>query len=291
VLAALLQLASHPERPPAIQEIAAAAAEHIGRAQSPEGRAWTRFLETFTRRIEPGKSRAIPLARLAELPPLPADPTFLGRILAELSRSDFPLAATRRGDRLVVWRGDRYRRRLWRVLHELRSRRPNKRQAHLHTVGRVMRGQLRAPPGGLDEVTATVVPGERVHVAEEGGWGRHLPTVDDVLDLPLWSADPVHVFSSHGVTTIRPPAGWWARLKNRLLLALRYESLAAMRLASLAGTEPHTRQRFTEQLRGAYGIRLTFARYDYGGRAAPAPGRLASLFAPQLADPAAGGRP
>ena len=279
LLASLLRLASHPERPPAIQEIAAAAAERVGRMQSPEGRAWTHFFETFTRRIEPGTSRSISLAELADLPPLPADPTFLGRILAELSRRDFPLFAARNGGRLVVWRGDRYRRRLWRVLHELRSRRPNKRQAHRHTVGRVMKGHLRAPPGGLDEVTATTVPGERVHVSEEGGWGRHLPSVDDLLDLPLLSRDPVHVFSSHGVTTIHPPAGLWARLRNRLALSVRYEALAALRLQSLRGTEPHTRQRFAEQLRETYGIQLTFARYDYAGHRALAPARLAALFA------------
>jgi hypothetical protein len=280
VLAALLALASHPERPAAIQEAAAAAAERVDRAQSYEGRAWTHFFRTFTHQIEPGKARSIPLAQLAELPPLPADPTFLGRILAELSRDDYPLFATRRRGRIVVWRGDRYRRRLWRVLHELRARRPNKRQAHLHTVGRVMKGHLRAPPGGLDEVTATVVPGERVHVSEEGGWGRHLPTVDDVLDLPLLSRDPVHVFSSHGVTTIQPPPGLWARLRNRLALALRYEALASLRLQSLRGAEPHTRMRYAEQLRSAYGIRVTFARYDYDGHRPPAPSRLASLFAP-----------
>ncbi|HWU87832.1 MAG TPA: hypothetical protein VN253_11180, partial [Kofleriaceae bacterium] len=279
LLASLLRLASHPERAPAVQEAAAAAADRVGRMQSREGRAWTHFFEKLTHRIEPGKARAIPLAKLADLPPLPADPTFLGRILAELSRHDFPLFATRKGDRLVVWRGDRYRRRLWRILHELRARRPNKRQAHRHTVGRVMKGLLRAPPGGLDEVTATVVPGERVHVAEEGGWGRHLPSVDDMLDLPLLSGAPVRVFSSHGVTTIRPPSGWWARLRNRLALSLRYEALAALRLQSLSGTEPHTRQRYAEQLRESYGIRLTFTRYEYGGHRALAPARLAALFA------------
>jgi hypothetical protein len=146
-----------------------------------------------------------------------------------------------------------------------------------------MKGRLRAPPGGLDEVTATTVPGERVHVGEEGGWGRHLPTVDDVLDLPLLSGGPVHVFSSHGVTTIHPPGGLLARLKNRLLVSLRYEALASLRLASLRGGEPHTRRRFAEQLRGAYGIQLSFTRYAYPGHTAPAPGRLAALFPPELA--------
>jgi len=278
LLAAVLRVASHPERLPATQEIAAAAAERLRTTFTREARAWTEFLVAFTKEIPPGRSRSISLTRLRELPPLPADPMFLGRILAQLSRRDFPLCATRDGSHLVVWRGDRFRRRLWRVLHELRSRRPNKRQGHRHTVGRVMKGLLRAPPGGLDEVTATVVPGERVHVAGEAGWGRHLPTVDDVLDLPVVSGDVVNVFSSHGVATIRPPSGFWARLRNRLILSLRYASLAALRLQSLAGAEPHTRQRFCEQLRDTYGIHVTFTPYEYPDHRAFAPRRLTELF-------------
>lgn len=278
LLGALLRLAANPRHASAVHERAAAAAETIATVASPVGQAWTTFLAQMTREIEPGRRRAISLARL-HLPPLPADPTFLGRILAGLARTDYPLCVTRRRDRLIVWRGDRVRRRLWRLLHELRTPRPNKRQAHRHTVGRVMKGHLRAPPGGLDEVTATVVPGERVLVAEEGGWGRHLPSVDDVLDLPILSRDPVHVFSSHGVTTIRPPARWTTRLWNRLRLAVSYAALAAQRLQSLRGSEPHLRQRYAEQLREGYGIELAFTRYDYPRHRAAAAAHLTSLFA------------
>ena len=284
LVAALLSLASDPARTPAIQETAASAAERVTRSTTALDRAWRDYLASVTSQIEPGRSWSIRLSRLGELPPLPADPTFLGRILAELSRRDFPLSATRVGGRLVVWRGDRYRRRLWRILHELRSPRPNKRQAYRHTVGRAQRGHLRAPPGMLDEVTATVVPGERVFVAEEGGWGRHVPTVDDLLDLPILSGDAVRIFSSFGVTTIKPPRSLFARIRNRLALSARYATFAAMRLAALAGTEPHARQRYAEELRARYGIEITFERYTYPDARALAPVRVLQLLAPPSFD-------
>jgi hypothetical protein len=279
LLSALLSVASDPMRTPATQEVAAAAAERVTRTATAEDRAWRDYLAGVTRQIEPGRSWSIRLSRLGELPELPSDPTFLGRILAELSRRDFPLSATRIGGRLVIWRGDRYRRRLWRILHELRSPRPNKRQAHRHTVGRSQRGHLRAPPGLLDEVTPTVVPGERVYVAEEGGWGRHVPTVDDLLDLPVITGDVVRIFSSFGVTTIKPPRSIFARLRNRLSLSTRYATFAAMRLAALAGTEPHARQRYAEELRERYGIEITFERYVYPHARALAPTRVLQLLA------------
>jgi hypothetical protein len=282
LMASLLALASHPEQRGTVHEQAAAAAERVGQSLVNARSRWRGFLAREIAAIEPGRSRVFSLARLAELPQLPVEPMFLGRILAELSRADFPLSASRAGDRLVIWRGDRFRRRLWRILHELRSRRPNKRQAFRHTIGRVMKGTLRAPPGGLDEVTATVVPGERVLVGEEGGWGRHLPTVDDVLDLPLWSGAPIYIFSSHGMTTMRSPPSRLARLKNRLAIAARYRELADLRLQSLRGREPHERARFASELRERYGVELEFARYDYPALHAPIAPPVTALF-PALA--------
>jgi gamma-polyglutamate synthase len=284
LVAALLEVASDPARSPESQETAAAAAERVNRSTTIEDRAWRDYLREVARDIEPGRAWSIKLSRLRELPALPADPTFLGRILAELSRRDFPLSATRVGGKLVVWRGDRYRRRLWRVLNELRSPRPNKRQAHRHTVGRSQRGHLRAPPGMLHEVTATVVPGERVFVAEEGGWGRHVPTVDDLLDLPVLTGDAVRIFSSFGVTTIKPPRSLFSRLGNRIALSLRYAKVAALRLASLAGSEPRVRERFAEELRARYGIEISFERYVYEHARALPPVRVLQLLAPPSVD-------
>ena len=286
LLAALVTLSARAGLPPAAHEAAAAAAEVVFRALHPERHAWTVYLAQAARRISPGRARTVSLRkRPAALPPLPDDPSFLGRILADLSRRDFALAVTRRGDSLILRRGDRFRRRLWRILHELGSLAPNKRQAFLHTVGRIPRGELRAPPGGLEEITATVVPGERVFVAQEGGWGRHLPTVDDFLDLPLLSADPVRIFSSHGTTTIRPPASFTARARARLGISRRYAELAALRTFSLAGSEARERLRFVDELRQSFGIVTEFERHTYDATEARLPAHLASLFSAPVATP------
>ncbi|MEJ7602904.1 MAG: HEAT repeat domain-containing protein [Kofleriaceae bacterium] len=289
LVAALVELSGRRDVPPVVHEVAAAAAETATCALQPELRGWMQYLAGIARDLRPGRSRMLSLVPPPRgLPPLPDDPIFLGRILAGLSRRDFPLFATRRGTRIELWRGDQVRRRFWRILHELRSRAPTKRHAHRHTVGRRPRGQLRAPPGGLDEVTATLVPGERVFVPAEGGWGRHLPSVDDVLGLPLFERDPVRVFSSYGVTTIRQRGGLLSRLRNRLSISRRYAELAALRNQSLAGREPHERQRYLLELHRRYGIRAQLARYDYpaAGAETATPDHLAGLFpSPQAIAP------
>jgi poly-gamma-glutamate synthase PgsB/CapB len=280
LLGSLLELSRRSDRSAAVREHAAAAAERVAQTLDRDFRSWKQFLGRFVTTIPPGGSSTIALAEVRDLPALRADPAFLGRILAGLSRTDFPLFATRTGDRLQLWRGDRYRRRLWRVLHEVARPAPNKRQGFGHTRGRVMRGRFRAPPGGLDELTATVVPGERVFVAEEGGWGRHLPTVDDVLDLPLWSGEEVRVFSSFGVTTLRPPDSRWARVRNRIALSRAYARLAALRIQSLRADEAHARQRYSDALRD-FGVEIAFEPYAYPSqRNVEIVDRIASLFAP-----------
>src|SRR5207253_4718481 len=95
---------------------------------------------------------AIPVGKRGSIElPADADDELIARVLADLTRRDWGVSASRRGDRLRVWRGDRFRRRLWRVLAELRMPLPNKRQAWVHTVGRVYPGELRAHPGLLEE--------------------------------------------------------------------------------------------------------------------------------------------
>jgi poly-gamma-glutamate synthase PgsB/CapB len=278
LLAGFLGLACRSDRPASVREAAAAAAERVALTLDRDFRSWKQFLARFVATIPPGGSRTVSLGEVRDLPELPADPAFLGRILAALSRTDYPLFATRTSTRLQLWRGDRYRRRLWRVLHEATRPAPNKRQGFTHTRGRTMRGSLRAPPGHMDELTATVVPGERVYVAEEGSWGRHLPTVDDVLDLPLWSGHEVRVFSSFGITTLAPPKSLWRRMRNRLSLSRSYAKLAELRMQSLRGSEPHARQRYVEALRGL-GIDISFTTYAYPNhRDVEVNDRIATLF-------------
>lgn len=273
---ALLALTTRAGTPGVVIEAAAHAALALRRFTDPARLAWTRYLAQQVHHIEVGGKRKVTVNPAPiGLPPLPEDPAFLGGILADLSREGFGLSATRKADVLVLTRGDRFERRIWRIWHELRRPAPNKRQAFVHTVGRVPSGNLRAPPAHLDEITETMVPGERVHVASQGSWGRHVPTVDDLVSLKVTSEEPVRLFSSHGVTTLTPPGSFTRRLFNSVRLTGAYASFASLRLSSLGGAEPHLRRRYVEQVRNELGIGVDFQPYE---QSAPSQ-MVASLFA------------
>ena len=262
LVAALARLAVDPERGAAVHEAAAAALEAVDRALDPRRAAWTKVLAQALVGVRPGGSTTVSLRREG----LPAPSVgLIGRVLAELTREDWGVDADVRGDRLVLRRGDRWRTRLWRVLHELGRPAPGKRAAHPHGRGRVVHGTLRAPSGLLHEVTATGVPGERVHVDREGGWGRHLPRVDDLLGLPWLAARPVAVVSSLGVCTLAWRVGLVGRLIGRVRLGLRYAWLAELRVASLAAEEEALRGRYVAAVRAGFGISVTFAGHPRPG--------------------------
>lgn len=258
-LAALGTRIEHPDTAPQVAEVASAAAEAIDRECDPDRRALTRVLAEAVAKIPPGKRGTVDVERLpADASRAAADERTLSRVLADLTRRDWGMSASRRGDRIRIWRGDRFRRRLWRALHELRNPLPNKRQAWVHTIGRTYPGEIRAHPGLLEEATATAVPGERVNVDSEGSWGRHLPTVDDVLDLPLWRRHEVQIVSSIGRVALQPPPHLWQRMRNWLLVTVRYRRLVAQRLSSLRARRDPQRRRYLEVLESSYGITARF---------------------------------
>ncbi|MBA3819343.1 MAG: hypothetical protein H0X17_10655, partial [Deltaproteobacteria bacterium] len=293
-LSSLSQLISDPSTSPQVAESAAAAAEVIERERDPARRALTVALSEVVARIRPGHRSTINLANWpADVATAAADDRTLGRVLADLARRGWGMSVSRRGARLRIWRGDRFRRRLWRIVHELRNPLPNKRQAWVHTVGRTYPGSLRAHPGLLEEATATTVPGERVNVDSEGSWGRHLPTVDDVLDLPVWRRGEVQVVSSVGTVTLAPPPKFLRRVQNRLLVSLRYRRLVALRLASLRARRDPQRRRYMELLAALYGVTARFDPHPHetpGGVLTPTPADTADLFglpAPDAPEPTA----
>lgn len=258
-------------------ETAAAAAEAIERERDPVRRDLTRTLQRAVAAIPSGSRGSVAVADL----PQAASDELVGRVLADLTRRNWGASASRRAGRWVIWRGDRFRRRLWRVLHELRSPLPNKRQAWVHTVGRTYPGELRAHPGLLEEATATTVPGERVNVDSEGSWCRHLPQVDDVLARPFGTPRPVRIISSLGTTIVESPQRFKARLRNWFAIAWNYRRLAGLRLASLRAYRDPQRRRYVEQLAADYGIAVRFephVRTASRGVAAPASRNVAELF-------------
>jgi poly-gamma-glutamate synthase PgsB/CapB len=231
-----------------VARLAAEAAERLHQQRDPAARACVEALAAV-RELREGAQVAVPAV---------ASGATLGRALAVAATDDFGLQAWPVAGGFAVERGDRFRRRLWRALHEARHPAPEKRQGHLHTVGRVGRGPLRAPPGRLAEVTATRVPGERVLVPALGDWGRHLPTVDDLLSRPPGGV--AFVFHAFGVTRIDFPRGTGQRMRARAALTLRYAEYAELRARSLAAVEAPERGRFAEAA-ARLGFTIRFSPY------------------------------
>jgi len=278
-LRSLERLRSRDDVSPAVVERAAAAAEAIEHCVDERRAALVEWLERASAAVPVGGARSVALASLADdVAALCRSPADLGRALSLVARNGWGLTARLVGERLTLWRGDAYRRRAWRILHEFRNRAPNKRQGHPHTVGRRLRGDIRAHPQLLDEATATTVPGERVHVDGEGDWGRQLPTVDDLLDMPVWRERPVRVFSSHGVTRLEAPPTVRARLRNWWRVTTGYARLAARRQSSLAADEPRERAGYAVELAHKLDVRMVFEPHDYGGEPGPVADHVRALF-------------
>ncbi len=278
------------ERPAKIHETAAATLEALDRALRPERIAWTDQLRGAIDAVEPGRAA---LVRAPVHEGRRPDDIELGRMLAELTRDDWGLDVepSSEGEHLWVRRGEHQTTRAWRIIHELRNLSSNKRQAFRHTTGREFLGRVRAHPGRLDEVTATVVPGERLQIDLEGGWGRQLPLVDDVIGLPWLSLRrraldrEVRVHSSYGVTRLRLRGGLFTRLRRRLLLNLAYPRLSELRRRVLLSDEPVERRRYIDELRDRFGVDVRFEPNPPlplpEASPHPIPPRVAALFPAQ----------
>lgn len=225
---------------------------------TPELRPITAELGHIARETRVGHSTRTSSERLVTLPDHQ-----LGLILSVLARDDFGLSVDRTRRGLVVHRGERRRWSLWRVLFELTHPGPGKRQGFDHTLGSKPRGTLRAPPRGLAEVTATRVPGQRVLAAEAGGWGRHLPLVDDLLSLGVLRRSPVSISSSFGLTRISPPPSFTGRLRAWLSLTTRYSHFAEQRQRALASGDPLVQAAFARHIEESTGMSLEITPYAF----------------------------
>jgi poly-gamma-glutamate synthase PgsB/CapB len=181
-----------------------------------------------------------------------------------------------RGNQVRVTRGDPMAPRLWRLLHELRHPSPSKRQTLSHVLGRVDAGAIRVPPTLLQEESATGVPGERVRVGREEGWGPGLPDVDAYLNAT--GRAQVVIVAPEGVTTVVPPARWLDRLRAAWTLTWRYADYDQMRRSALAEGEDRVRGRYVRAM-AALGFRTATT--------ALADGPWASLYTWAWLDPVA----
>ncbi len=212
----------------------------------------------------------------------------IAHVLSVLSQNDFAISADRTTDGVILYRGEARRWSFWRVLQELRTPLPSKRQGYTHSWGRKIRGRLRAPPRGLAELTATNVPGERVLVPRTGDWGRQLPLVDDLLSSGVLTGTPTRVVGPTGTTIITPPATRVARLKSWLRLSLSYQRYAEQRRRSLESEEAPVQRGFADTILHDTGIQLEFSPHPFARtlaapREIPGPGDASALPTASLA--------
>jgi gamma-polyglutamate synthase len=188
----------------------------------------------------------------------------LGRVLSVLSREDHALGVDRTADGVILYRGEVRALSPWRILFELLHPAPSKRQAFNHTWARRPRGALRAPPGGMAELTATRVPGERVFIDRIGEWGRHLPLVDDLLSTGIVFPRKVALASARGVTTIVAPASITRRLGAFWKLTVGYPRFVDLRRRALESDEPATQTAYLAEIASATGIAVQTSSHAFG---------------------------
>lgn len=240
---------------PDLANQAAATLDLITIALDPQARQAFATLQVQLSTIAPGRYKNIKRdpawATLSE--------ASLGQIIAYLSRNDWGIYIDVRPKVLRVQRGDRFRMRLWRMLHESTHPSPNKRKGFVHSTGRVFRGSLRAHPFGLDEATATVVPGERISLGQNLGWGRHMPSIDDLIHLPrVKSTNCVELHSNYGKTRVTFDPGLFLGWVRWLRLSINYAKLARLRQSSLQASDPKGSSAFVLHLKERYRIQIDF---------------------------------
>lgn len=197
------------------------------------------------------------------------DDARLGRVLAVLARDDFALGVDRVPGGIVLHRGEARHFAPWRAFFELTNPSPTKRQAFDHTLGRRPAGALRAPPGGLAELTATRVPGERVMSDRAGGWGRHLPLVDDLLSTGVFRKKNVSLVAATGTTTLTPPSSFGGRMRGWLSMTFGYAEYAELRRRALESDEPTTQVAFVNEIAKRTGISIGYSPHTFTGTQGP----------------------
>ncbi len=191
---------------------------------------------------------------------VPAD--VLGRLLALHARAGFGYMVQFRRRQVRFIKGDRFRTRLWRILHEIRHPDTAKRQAHRHTTGRVMYAEMRCPPELVAELVETKVPGERLWIGAEQSWRRFLPLLDDFLSMFSWlpwrRLRRVRIHSSEGMTEIIDRRPWWKAAWAHLHMSWHYARLARMRNAHPEDTSERERAAYLRVMRERYGFETLF---------------------------------
>lgn len=193
------------------------------------------------------------------------DEEILGRVLARISITDYGYYAQPANGGYRIWRGELFKRRLWRIIHELNNPDPAKRQGYVHTTGRSYPGTIRAHARYLAETTETKVPGERLFFRKEYSWRPFIPTVDDLLSLTL-SRDAgrtIRLFSPEGVFSLTGPGDFTERFSLWWHITLNYKALVQKRNYELEDVQSGHARNFVQVLQEDLGFTTDFKPHAY----------------------------
>ncbi len=135
------------------------------------------------------------------------------------------------GSQLQIVRDHIAKIRTWRVWHEFKNPATDKRQNISHLIGRDYPGSYHVASQNVAEVSQTKVPGEALHIKDEGSYRPYLPLLDHLqstLDYPL-PTESFFIYSNEGVTIIRPPKNFIHKLYTKFKLSYHFSEIAALR--------------------------------------------------------------
>ncbi|MBC7963196.1 MAG: hypothetical protein H7Y05_09660 [Steroidobacteraceae bacterium] len=254
----------------ALRRWAAQAGERLWCLSDPVRRSLRVELAREISLIGQGKSRLLPSALTT-----PHDESTLCRVLALLCQDGFGCELSRRGRRYLLVKGHRFRFSWWRLIHELLTPTPDKRQAFKHTVGRHFSGGIRTPSAIMAEVSPTKVPGEPLLMTEEAGWRPYLPLPDEFLSAlrGILPHPAIRIVTSEGVTELVPPRSPLRRLRAAITLTTRFSRYAQLRNWQAAGlTSP------TEYLEAMALLGFTVSFSPHAGENEPADQSVSRFF-------------
>lgn len=234
----------------ALRRWAAQTAEWLWCVSTPD--AWTLYHELEKMRSGHGSGRWRRLKSQRVLDAMKSD--LLGRVLSILARDGFGYEVVDTPIGFFLFRGERMRWRLWRVLHEALRPASDKRQGHSHVIGRVYHGRIQAPASGLAELSQTKVPGEPLVMADEQGWRPYLPLPDQVISA-IDSGGKTKIYSAEGVTIIQSPDGLARRIFARFHLVWDFARYS--RLRNWHHGTGHNADEYARELSGV-GIGMSF---------------------------------
>ncbi len=239
----------------AVRRYAAQAQERLFLLRNAEAVALKKELTPLVRNIKPGKYGRIP-GKLVK-----GREDLFGRVLSVMARDDFGFTVKKglRGYRL--YRGSDFEFQYWRMTYEMFNPSPDKRQAFRHTVGRKLHGQMIVPSAILSEQTRTKVPGEPLHMSQEGGWRPYLPLPGEALASlgQTVRALPVKTYTAEGMTVLTPPRSPFRRCWAALKLMLGFARYSDLRNWTEKSGQPPTA--YVESLQGL-GFQVELQGYD-----------------------------